>query len=149
MAEALHWWCPAVLAVLVGAAGAFPQERGSTQPPCALRDNRIIGAGSIATFPGTASATECCSRCLKEPRCKSFTWAKPGVGARSPLDCFLKGNVVDSGADNRTISGYCGAAPPPPPPPQHCVRHRAHCDRAPCAEGRAPSSLLRGLPACS
>ena len=59
------WW-PAVLSVLVvGAASALP---------CALVDNHIIGTGSIAAFPGTASATECCSRCQNEPRCKSFTW---------------------------------------------------------------------------
>ena len=60
----------------------------------------------------------CQQKCLDEPRCRAWTYVKPGVQSQKAM-CWLKGSVPNPIPDPVAVSGVKGAAavgPPPRPP---------------------------------
>jgi hypothetical protein len=67
-------------------------------------------------LPREDCGPECCrDACRKDPRCKAYTWVKPGVQGPTAR-CWLKNAVPPKSTDHNTISGRKVVSEPAPPP---------------------------------
>jgi hypothetical protein len=67
-------------------------------------------------LPRENCGPECCrDACRKDPKCKAYTWVKPGVQGPTAR-CWLKNGVPAKSTDYNTISGRKVSSAPPPPP---------------------------------
>jgi hypothetical protein len=70
-------------------------------------------------LPRANCDAECCrDACRKDPRCKAYTWVKPGVQGPTAR-CWLKHGVPAKSVDHNTISGRKVASGHSPPPTVH------------------------------
>lgn len=72
----------------------------------------------------------CQKKCLDEPRCRAWTYVKPGVQRQKAM-CWLKGSVPNPIPDPNAVSGVKGTPPtavgPPTPPPRPSPPPTASC----------------------
>lgn len=61
-----------------------------------------------------AAPERCRNVCAGAPRCKAFTYVKPGVQGTNAR-CWLKDSVPQAGPSSCCISGVKAGMPPPPP----------------------------------
>ena len=67
-------------------------------------------------LPRENCGPECCrDACRKDPKCKAYTWVKPGVQGPTAR-CWLKHGVPGKSTDHNTISGRKVVSGPSPPP---------------------------------
>ncbi len=73
-------------------------------------------------LPGTEDAESCRDLCLRDGKCRAWTWVKPGVQEARGV-CYLKDPAPAATRDTCCVSGLGATsappthAPPPPPPP--------------------------------
>jgi hypothetical protein len=85
---------------------------------CTIKEGVDIGTSSIDEFKNIATVNDCCSKCLANPRCLSFSFATDRSNNNgSSANCYLKDNAASSRAEKNRVSGTVPARPAPSPAP--------------------------------
>jgi len=70
--------------------------------------------GDYAGFPVDGGHEKCQEACAKDPKCKCYTWAKPGVAGNTGF-CWLKDSVPAAQKHPDAVSGVLQTGPPAQP----------------------------------
>ena len=95
----------AVITIAFIFAGFFGSEAGAGSPGFTMEENmNRYGEDYKDIGLATADPVLCAQACMKEGKCKAWTYVKPGVQAESAW-CWLKDKVPPPSPDENCISG--------------------------------------------
>ncbi len=95
-----------------GATAAAGQPAGQPGGSATVENETDRAGSDYQRFPGLGDPQTCRAKCEADPRCKAYTWVKPGVQGAAGI-CYLKDRAPKAAANSCCVSGVKAAAPGP------------------------------------